>query len=106
MWAAVVTEAGAPPEVVERDAPAAGENQTVVEVRAASINPVDLHIAGGRFFSGPPQVPYVPGVEGVGTVAGANRKRVRFEQTPFNSQARQWVVDLSQKSGIGIALKE
>jgi NADPH:quinone reductase-like Zn-dependent oxidoreductase len=74
-----VTEAGAPPEVVEREAPLAGENQTLVEVRTASINPVDVHIAGGRFFSGPPQVPYVPGIEGVGTVAGANGKRVRFE---------------------------
>jgi NADPH:quinone reductase-like Zn-dependent oxidoreductase len=79
MRAAVVTQAGATPEVVEREAPLAGENQTLIEVRTASINPVDVHIAGGRFFSGPPQVPYVPGVEGVGMVAGANGKRVRFE---------------------------
>ncbi|HEX8854053.1 MAG TPA: zinc-binding dehydrogenase [Thermoleophilaceae bacterium] len=79
MRAAIVRQAGTPPEVAERDAPAPGEGQTLVRVRAATLNPVDLHIAGGRFFTGPPQFPYVPGGEGVGTLAGGNGKRVRFE---------------------------
>ncbi|MEV7091188.1 zinc-binding alcohol dehydrogenase family protein [Streptomyces sp. NPDC093085] len=39
-----------------------------MKINAASLNPVDLHIAAGRFFDGPPQVPYVPGLEGVGVV--------------------------------------
>ncbi len=33
-------------------------------------------------------------------------RRVRFDQTPFHSLARQWIVDLGGESGIGIALKE
>jgi NADPH:quinone reductase len=56
---------------------------SLIAVRAAALNPVDLHVAAGRFFQGPPQVPYAPGVEGAGVViqssAVAPGTRVRFE---------------------------
>lgn len=75
MRAALIPEVGAPPELVERDEP---EGELVVDVTAAPLNPVDLSIAAGTFYAGPPfVVPYVPGVEGVGrTPDGA---RVWFE---------------------------
>src|SRR5688500_7953184 len=75
MRAALIREVGAVPEVVEREEP---QGELVVEVTAAPVNPVDLSIAAGRFYAGPPLVvPYVPGVEGVGrTPEGA---RVWFE---------------------------
>lgn len=59
------------PELVERDEPA---GDLVVEVTAAPLNPVDLSIAAGTFYAGPPiVVPYVPGVEGVGRTADGGR---------------------------------
>src|SRR5688572_21124116 len=70
MRAALIREAGHPPELVEDHAEPQGE--LVAEVTAAPLNPVDLSIASGRFYAGPPNAPYVPGAEGVGrTETGA-----------------------------------
>ena len=70
MRAALIREPGSPPELVADHAEPQGE--LIVQVTAAPLNPVDLSIASGRFYAGPPNAPYVPGVEGVGrTETGA-----------------------------------
>ena len=75
MRAALIREVGAGPELVDdHDEP---EGKHVVDVTAAPLNPVDLSIAAGSFYAGPPNTPYVPGVEGVGRMADG--KRVWFE---------------------------
>ena len=71
MRAALIREVGAAPELVA-DHPEP-EGEVVVDVTAAPINPVDLSIAAGRFYAGPPNPPYVPGVEGVGHTAEGAR---------------------------------
>jgi NADPH2:quinone reductase len=71
MRAALIREAGAPPELVADHAEPDGE--VIVDITAAPINPVDLSIAAGRFYAGPPNPPYVPGVEGVGRTADGAR---------------------------------
>jgi NADPH2:quinone reductase len=86
MRAAVVTEVGRPPRPGDVPAPAAGDGQALVSVTAAPLNPIEIRIAAGR-FARRPQVPYVPGGEGVGTLAQdrdgfAAGTRVRFE-TPL-----------------------
>jgi NADPH:quinone reductase len=68
MKAAVITELGQPPVVQSVPEPARGEGEALLEMLAASINPVDLAVASGRFFAGSPPVPYVVGAEGVGRV--------------------------------------
>jgi NADPH2:quinone reductase len=70
MRAALIPEVGALPEPVEHDEP---EGELVVDVTAAPLNPVDLSIAAGRFYAGPPNAPYVPGVEGVGRADDGRR---------------------------------
>ena len=71
MRAAVIRTAGAAPELVgDHDEPDA---DVVVDITAAPLNPVDLSIASGRFYAGPPNTPYVPGVEGVGRTADGTR---------------------------------
>ena len=71
MRAALIREAGDGPELVtDHDEP---QGEVVVEVTAAPLNPVDLSIASGRFYAGPPNTPYVPGVEGVGRAADGGR---------------------------------
>jgi len=71
MRAALIREAGAAPELVA-DHPEP-EGDVVVDVTAAPVNPVDLSIAAGRFYAGPPNAPYVAGVEGVGRTGDGAR---------------------------------
>lgn len=75
MRAALIREPGTGPELVNDHPEPHGE--IVVEVTAAPLNPVDLSIASGKFYAGPPNTPYVPGVEGVGRTK--NGGRVWFE---------------------------
>ena len=55
-----------------------------MRIRAAALNPVELHIWNGHFFDGPPRPPYVIGLEGVGVVeegellSPGTRVRVEF----------------------------
>jgi NADPH2:quinone reductase len=72
MRAAVVTELGSPPSLTDRPEPD-DSTKALVELRAAAINPVDLTVAAGRFPLGHPSLPYVPGVEAVGTVVRSSR---------------------------------
>ncbi len=71
MRAALIREVGGAPELVSDHAEPQGD--VVVEVTAAPLNPVDLSIASGRFYAGPPNTPYVPGVEGVGRAEDGRR---------------------------------
>src|SRR5438445_7411545 len=86
MRAALIERYGEAPVVREVRDPQPGEGQTLVEVLAAGLNPVDLRIASGRFYAGSPPVPYVPGSEGVGRVLEGGRLepgvRVYFEARP------------------------
>jgi len=63
--AALVREVGAVPESGEAPDPA-GE---LVEVLAAPINPIDVAVSRGILATGHPELPYVPGCEGVGRTA-------------------------------------
>jgi NADPH:quinone reductase-like Zn-dependent oxidoreductase len=69
-WALALPAPGTPPELVDRDPPAAGDGEVLVEVAAAPITPLDLLCASGTSYFGVPATPYVPGVQGVGTVGG------------------------------------
>jgi NADPH:quinone reductase len=60
--AALIREVGALPDVGEVDDP----DGDVVEVLAAPINPIDLSVSRGILATGHPELPYVPGCEGVG----------------------------------------
>jgi NADPH:quinone reductase-like Zn-dependent oxidoreductase len=75
MKAAVIDTLGAAPRPAGYpDPPRAAGDQVLVKVEAAALNTVDLHVAAGHHRAGPPQLPYVPGVEAAGTiVAGPDR---------------------------------
>jgi NADPH2:quinone reductase len=68
MRAAVIETPGEPPRLAERDTPVPGDGEVVVSVRAAPITPLDVLCASGTSYFGRPATPYVPGVQGVGTV--------------------------------------
>ncbi len=61
---------GEPPVVVDRPVPEPAPGEALVRVTAVPIVPLDLLCASGRSYFGVPRTPYVPGVQGVGTVDG------------------------------------
>lgn len=68
MRAAVLHTHGEPPSHAEHPDPMAREGFSIVRVTAAPIVPLDLLCASGTSYFGPPALPYVPGVQGVGVV--------------------------------------
>jgi NADPH:quinone reductase len=68
MKAAVIEEIGALPVVKDVDEPARASGQTLIEVTAAPINPIDISTAAGRYPGGSPDTPFVAGREAVGRV--------------------------------------
>jgi NADPH2:quinone reductase len=82
MRAAVVEAVGSPPVAADWDEPAREDGTALVAVEAAPLNPVEIRVAAGR-HARRPEPPYVPGLEGAGTVMESARlpagTRVRFE---------------------------
>jgi NADPH:quinone reductase-like Zn-dependent oxidoreductase len=68
MKGAVVEELGTLPVHRDVDEPSRGQGQTLIEVTAAPVNPIDLSTAAGTYPGGSPDTPYVTGREGVGRV--------------------------------------
>jgi len=77
MRAAVIEAMNTSPVVRVVDRPVAGENEVLVHVSAAGLNPTDLVASTG--VRGNLPIPYVPGTEGVGLLA--NGSRVYFAPT-------------------------
>lgn len=69
MRAALITNLGEPPSVVDRpDVDADDDGDVPITVLASALNPIDIAVGSGRFFAGHPPLPYVPGAEAVGRV--------------------------------------
>jgi NADPH:quinone reductase-like Zn-dependent oxidoreductase len=82
MRAAVVERVGEPPDVGRIEPPRSSANGTLVAPRYGTLNPIEVRIAAGREGAAP-EVPYVPGMEGVGRVVSGDKldagSAVRFE---------------------------
>jgi NADPH:quinone reductase len=68
MRAAVIERIGEGPVVKDMEEPRRAGGQTLIEVVAAPINPIDISTAAGRYPGGSPEAPYVAGREAVGRV--------------------------------------
>ncbi|MET7394312.1 zinc-binding alcohol dehydrogenase family protein [Dactylosporangium sp. NPDC005572] len=68
MRALTVVQCGQPPVVVDRPDPVPGDGFVAVTLTAAPITPLDVLCATGTSYFGAPALPYVPGVQGVGTL--------------------------------------
>lgn len=82
MRAAVIERVGEPPAVREIERPQKTTGRTRVQVRSATLNPIEIRVAAGREGAAP-GVPYVPGMEGVGRLVSGDGAEagsaVRFE---------------------------
>src|SRR5260221_7352147 len=72
MPAAVIRTHAASPEYLFWPLPRRTRGQALVRVMAAPISPLDLLCASGKSYFGAPQLPYIPGVQGVGIVIEAD----------------------------------
>ncbi len=72
MPAAVIHTHAAPPAYRMRPVPRRGNGQALIRVLAAPISPLDRLCASGTSYFGAPQLPYVPGTQGVGIVMEAD----------------------------------
>lgn len=72
MKAVVLEQCGAAPRHVDHPDPVAADGQALVRTIAAPITPLDLLCASGRSYWGQPELPYVPGVQGVGEVVAGD----------------------------------
>src|SRR6266566_5203205 len=72
MPAAVIRTHAASPEYLFWPLPRRTRGQALVRVMAAPISPLDLLCASGKSYFGVPQLPYIPGVQGVGIVMEAD----------------------------------
>jgi NADPH2:quinone reductase len=70
--AALIEAIGGKPVVRDVPEPPRGEGSALVEVTAASLNPIDLSIAAGRFYEPATELPYIAGKEGLGRVLEAD----------------------------------
>jgi NADPH:quinone reductase-like Zn-dependent oxidoreductase len=73
MRAAVLTAHGEPPSYAEHSDPTPRDGEILVRITAATIVPLDLLCASGTSYFGPPALPYVPGVQGVGMTEAGER---------------------------------
>jgi NADPH:quinone reductase-like Zn-dependent oxidoreductase len=92
MRAAVLREFGSAPEVDEFEEPTAGDGEAVVEVSGGGMNPVEIVIASGTFYSLRPELPAVVGREGVGRLADGTRVFFPACVAPFGSFAERALI--------------
>ena len=92
MKAAVLKELDGPPVFDDFEDPVAGEGQAVVEIVAAAIHHVDLARASGTFYLGPPPLPSVLGVDGVGRLVDGRRVFIDAAVAPFGTWAQRTLV--------------
>ena len=90
--AAVVNTLGQPPQYQHFPDPVAAEGEAIVKVRAAGLHPMVKARASGTHYSSDAAVPFVPGVDGVGTLDDGSRVFFGAARAPFGSMAERTLV--------------
>jgi NADPH2:quinone reductase len=96
MRAAVLTAYGETPAVGEFEEPRTEDGQTLVDVHAAGLNPIDLRVASGTLAARRPPLPSVVGSEGAGRTADGRRVYFSSAVSPWGSLAERTVAPDSE----------
>jgi NADPH:quinone reductase-like Zn-dependent oxidoreductase len=91
MNAAVVYGFDNPPRYSDFADPVAAEGERVLRVRAAGLHQVVRSLAGGRHYAGTGELPFVPGVDGVGELEDGRRVFFGVSRPPYGSFAERTV---------------
>jgi NADPH2:quinone reductase len=89
MNAAVVSAFDAPPRYCAFAEPVAAEGEKIVHVTVAGVHPVVKAIASGTHYASPGELPFVPGVDGVGRLEDGTRVYFGISRKPFGTFAER-----------------
>jgi len=92
MDAAVLHTLGKPPRCEQFPEPIAGDGEAIVHVHAASLKPIDKHLASGSHYASPRQLPVVCGSDGVGHLSDGQRVFFGGTRAPYGAMAQRTVV--------------
>ncbi len=92
MRGAVLHELGKTPRYEEFPDPAAGEGEVIVQVRAASLKPVDKQLASGSHYACPRELPVICGIDGVGHLSDGQRVFFGGPRPPYGAMSERTVV--------------
>jgi NADPH:quinone reductase-like Zn-dependent oxidoreductase len=87
--AAVIQILGQAPKYQEFAEPVAGDNEVLINVRAAGLHPIVKAIASGAHYSATGQVPMVAGLDGVGTRPDGARVYFGSPRKPWGTMAER-----------------
>jgi NADPH2:quinone reductase len=91
MNAAVVEAYDRPPRYAEFADPVAGDGEVIIEVKAAGLHPIVKSLANGTHYGSTGQFPFVPGVDGVGTLPDGKRVFFGASRSPYGTFAERTV---------------
>jgi NADPH:quinone reductase-like Zn-dependent oxidoreductase len=92
MNAAVLHALGELPRCEAFPDPVPGEGEVLVEVRAASLKPVDKQMASGAHYASFRKLPVVCGTDGVGILEDGSRIFFAMPRAPYGAMAERTVV--------------
>lgn len=95
MKAAVVYQTGVAPVFADFATPDVREGEILIDVNAAAISHVVKSRAAGTHYSFDGVLPFVPGIDGVGTTADGQRVWFAFPRASWGSMAEQAPVALN-----------
>ncbi len=87
MQAAVVNVLGQLPAYQIFPDPVLGEGETLVQVRACGLHPIVRALARGQHYMATTEVPFIPGVDGAGTLEDGRRVYFGFVRKPWGTMA-------------------
>jgi NADPH:quinone reductase-like Zn-dependent oxidoreductase len=91
MKAAVLHTLGKAPRFEEFAEPAAGKDEALVRVRAASLKAVDRQMASGSHYASPREFPVICGTDGVGELEDGTRVFFGGPRRPYGAMAERTV---------------
>jgi NADPH:quinone reductase-like Zn-dependent oxidoreductase len=96
MNAAVLHSLGEAPYFEQFVDPVAGPDEAMLQVRAASLKPVDKQRASGSHYATYRQLPAICGIDGVGVLEDGSRVYFGGPRPPFGAMAERTVVGRSR----------
>ncbi|MEZ2347753.1 zinc-binding alcohol dehydrogenase family protein [Terriglobus sp. RCC_193] len=94
MKAIIVRDFESTPSYGDFPEPIVSEGEVKITVAAATLAPIVRSIAQGKHYAGSKELPFVPGIDGVGRLPNGNRVYFLFPRAPFGSMAEYTVPKL------------